>query len=416
MPSTDLEIQSKGELASYLQRRMYSTYTDLRDKSEYERDRHPVKTYIIEFSPGDQLSLEQINESLIERIFTFQSGRGKNISRTRPAVERTRDNSLFKVWWSYKTQSKPEGEIIEAYFDVEPDTGEKRFWVIDSVAKADKLERIIEKVTKQSNDLDRIWLWPEFLNDIKRKGRFRSIDLGYDYREFEKEESEAEEINNEELEKYLKITVRGGNNEISDALAEILDTELLGRKVVPSKVGIRYEGRDGSASGNSEFFALEDVKYDGKILVKGTSANLHKELVSEIRRRYSGKVREIEEKYTIRLEGEDNKIQNVLGEPLYFDFQEKPIEDLHNFCNVVFSGNEPFSLWGVPTEIDDGLLVYAVDLKTGSKMNFQIYRDIITLSLEPNACGNSVVRFFTNVQQNFSCRVTAEDSDGNPIF
>lgn len=410
MAVSDSIVENKGDLWTLLQRQMNSAYEEVLETRRYEKGRNLVKTYIVEFSPGEHLSLDEISTDLIKDNFSFWAGRGNQKTHVTASVEKTRDDSLFRVRWNYRKK------IVDAYFDVEPRRGEHRFWMIDSLSDASILESLIEKIVKQSNDVDRVWLWPEFLNAVKSKGRFRSINLAYDYRDFEEKESHQQEDRYVELGKYLKIDVRGGNEEVLHALEEILETELLGAKVVPSKIGIRYEGEEPLAERRSNIFAIEDIKYDGKMVVKGTSIDLHKELAQEIIKRYSSKVREIEKNHTITLEGKNNKIQDVLGEPLYFSFEKKPIKNLSQFCDVVFSGNYPFGLWGIPEEIDDGLLVQAVDLQTGSKMNFQIYSDLISLSLEPKACGNSVVRFFTNIQQTFSCLVIAEDSGGNAIF
>ena len=104
-------------------------------------------------------------------------------------------------------------------------------------------------------------------------------------------------------------------------------------------------------------------------------------------------------KYTIKLEGSNNKITKVVGKPLYLNLEKSPIEDLTRFCDFVFSCDPPFSLWGVPREIDDGFLVHVVDLPTGSKMNFQIYREVISITLEPKSSGDSITRFITNIRK-----------------
>lgn len=404
------EINSKGDVSLMLQHQMNSTYRQVLESRKYEQGRHLVKTYMIEFSPGDSIRRNSINAELIRDKFSFSYGRKGNEKQNTPNVDKTIDPTLFKLRW------KLGDNTVNIYLDTEPERGENRFWIIDSVSEAALLENIINKIVAQSKSIDRIWLWSDLMNYIKRKGRVRSIDLAYDHRDFEEQEHSSEERSNIELQEHLKVSVKGGNDEALQALSELLETNLLKKKLVPSKVGIRYEGRDLQAQKLSDTFAIEDIKYDGKMVVKGTSIDLHKELVSEIRRRYSIKVREIEENHTIRLEGKNGKIQRVLGDPLYFNFEDKRIEDLNQFCIVVFSGKQPFNLWGIPQQIDDGLLVRAVDLHTGSKMNFQIYDDLISLSLEPGACGNSVIRFFTNIQQSFSYLVVAEDGDGNAIF
>src|SRR4051794_11987203 len=79
------------------------------------------------------------------------------------------------------------------------------------------------------------------------------------------------------------------------------------------------------------------------------------------------------------------------GDPIFFNLSEAPIENLDAFCSVVFSGHLPFRLWGVPrhtTYGDDGRLVSAVDLHTGSRLFFEVYPDVISMYLYPGSCGN----------------------------
>ncbi|PZD71126.1 hypothetical protein C1752_07854 [Acaryochloris thomasi RCC1774] len=422
-------VQDKSAVAALLHSQMNLSYSDLRDNSQLSRNRYLVKTYVIEFTPGENSSITDLNEDKIETLFSFKSKKQEH----HPVIQTTGDRSLYVLRWKYNDND------IEAYLDISPVQNDCRFWFLDSVSKADVLDIVIKKIINQSTELDRIWIWPSLLKEFTQKGQLRGFDLTYDYRKFETQEniSQAEyraevedpprQVNTrpveeecestvKELKQYLTLSARGGG-EVSDALHELFQTDSLQEKVVPSKISIKYRGEENSIQRVSQSnFAIETIQYDGKFVVKGTSVLLHKELVNEIRSRYSTKIRDIEKRHIIKIIGKEDKITDAVGEPLYFNFESKPIENLIDFCKVVFSGKDPFFLWGVPREVDDGLIVHSIDLKTGSKMNFQIYRDVVSLSLELGSCGNSVVRFFTNIQQSFSCRITAEDADGVSVF
>ena len=97
-------------------------------------------------------------------------------------------------------------------------------------------------------------------------------------------------------------------------------------------------------------FALEDIKYNGKFLSRGTSFGSHQALLSETRNLYAEKIRSIESQHVIR-SVDDADRGSVEGDPVFFEFTDHPIENLDAFCEVVFSGHMPFRLWGTPRVI-----------------------------------------------------------------
>ena len=104
---------------------------------------------------------------------------------------------------------------------------------------------------------------------------------------------------------------------------------------------------------------------------------------------------------------------------MFFNLERQPIENLDTFCEVVFSGTQPFRLWGLPETTpagDDGRWVSAVDLHTGSRLFFEVYPDVVLLYLYPGACGNTAARFFTNMQHTFGRLIEGEDNAGLGIF
>jgi hypothetical protein len=140
-----------------------------------------------------------------------------------------------------------------------------------------------------------------------------------------------------------------------------------------------------------------------------------------IREKYSSKVRLIEEKCAIKINETDDQI-SVMGEPVFFNLKGAEINDLDNFCEVVFSGTQPFRIWGnVESSGKKGTdgecrLVSAVDMHTGGRIFFEIFHDLIGMYIYSGTCGNTVVRFFTNLQHTLSHSVKGETNDGFPLF
>lgn len=58
----------------------------------------------------------------------------------------------------------------------------------------------------------------------------------------------------------------------------------------------------------------------------------------------------------------------------------------------------------------------AVELHIGSKLFFEVYRDVIYLYLYPEACGNTVARCYTNLQHTFGHAVKWGDVDAGIVF
>jgi hypothetical protein len=106
----------------------------------------------------------------------------------------------------------------------------------------------------------------------------------------------------------------------------------------------------------------------------------------------------------------------LTGEPINFVF-DRPIAQLDVFCRSIFDCSEPFRLWGVPVPLaDDFYRVHALDLHVGNSLTFEVAPKFVRLYLPSGACGDTVVRFFTNLQHHYDSLVRAEDGDGRPLF
>ncbi len=215
--------------------------------------------------------------------------------------------------------------------------------------------------------------------------------------------------NGSEQADYLKMQLWGGDDALQ-MMNVIKSQDQFAGKVVVSKFRLKYNIED-----SPENFVLEEVKFNGKLSCRGTSFAVHQNLVSRLRSLYKKAVSSIESKYVLSC-SKHGGCMTFNGEPIFF-LMTKPIGDIDAFCAAVFSGSFPFRLWGAPSgTLNDGIRISAVDLHTGSTIIFEIYRDEIAMYLHQGACGNTVTRFFTNLQRTIGGEIRVVDNNESEVF
>jgi len=245
----------------------------------------------------------------------------------------------------------------------------------------------------------------QLLYEAAKYGSFRGLSLDYDRRPVPDVDFEAPNAPGE----TLKMQLWG--NEAGEVLRVLTEVPSLAPNTALSKVKVKYwlsGERDGE-------FAVDDIKYNGKITSRGTSFQSHISLVSDLYRRYAAVVRHIEQQYSIGHQVEENRLQ-ITGEPINL-ILTRPIENLKVFCESLFSCTDPFRLWGVPTRLsDDFWRVCAVDLHVGSRISLEIAPDFIRIYLPVGSCGNTVLRIFTNLQHHYDALIEARNGNDERIF
>ena len=98
------------------------------------------------------------------------------------------------------------------------------------------------------------------------------------------------------------------------------------------------------------------------------------------------------------------------GAPIVIKFS-RPIEDIENFVDSMFSSREPLRFWGVP-RIEDGVAeLEAVDLHVGELLRVDIGMNWLRVFLPQGGCGNSIVRLVSNLQHRFDAILSFADSE-----
>ena len=387
---SDRNILTRRDLFEFLQEQMQTAYRELYDKKRLEYESTLIKTYLLEVDTK-RVTFPQNTafDLILKELFTIK----RHKESSKPVVNETNEKGFFEI--KYKSVFNKE---ITFYLDSSTD---ERFWIIYSLSDSKHLDDIVEYCSSKRTDIDRVWLWDKFLETIQKKGHPRGFGLDYDYRKFEPDEEETV---------YLKMQLWGGKD--TEELYRLLKSaENFRDKIVLSKV--RFKKFD-----THEVFALEDIKYNSKFTTRGTSFDVHQSIVTDIRQNYREKLEKIENTYALKWITKDNNGLQIEGYPLHF----LPVDatfriDTSLFCEKVFDGKMPFRLWGIVEDLNKwGKSIEAVDLHTGGKLTFEVYPDIISIYLPEGTCGNTVVRFFTNLQHKFSSLFEVKADDGTDIF
>jgi len=89
------------------------------------------------------------------------------------------------------------------------------------------------------------------------------------------------------------------------------------------------------------------------------------------------------------------------------------VENLKEFSDSFTSATKPLRLWGVGTWLaDDYYKIRGTDLHNNDSFTLEIKRDWVRLYLPDDACGNTALRIFSNIQRYYDAEASfGEQSD-----
>jgi hypothetical protein len=398
------DINNRQAMADRLQSVMTKSYYDLKDELSLQRNHSLVKTYLLEAHSSTKSSHRDIFR-LLQSAFETAKRRGKQ----KPILIReTADNDLFTV----------EGTFGQGNFVFYIDTTDKRFWIAHSISKSETSDLAIAAILSSSSRLDSMWMPMELLESMLTYGTSRGLALDFDRRYLDrtpkrsrskgKDAPEWEPINSGHHLEYVKMQLWGeGATRILKALKE---ADLTSSTTI-SKVRVKTEDDT-----HDDLFSLTDVKYDGKVTGRGTSFDIYNALLVDVLGRYSQMIRKAENTFRIHWEAESGSTR-VHGQPFYIRLGEEGVTNLEHFCAKIFSGTEPFRLMGLPMRRNPNFYtVSAVDLHVNQRIDFEVSRKTLSVFLPNRACGNTLLRLYTNLQHYFSSDVKAIDGSGSEVF
>ena len=383
-------------MARHLEEVMSHAYTELEDRQRLETETSLLKTYLLE------AHTENRAQQGILRLLRSAFGTDALGERSEAHIAEGDEEFFYSVTVRWATNS------AEFYVDA----ADQRFWILHSTSNSARTDRILRRVIANDPHLDSAWLPIQLLEEVADMGTFRGLGLDYDHRK-------VPDVNFEEPDapvEYLKMQMWG--NRAREVLETLRDTDAFSNATTLSKVRVKH-WLDRAA--DTESFTLDDVKWDGKITARGTSFPSHVNLVSSVYRTYSAKVKAFEQQFSLRYDAikmanAGEAYYHISGEPLNVTFS-RPMPDLEKFVDAVFSGAEPFRLWGTPVLLGTHYYrVTALDLHVSHRITFEITPEFMRVYLPDGSCGNTIIRLYTNLQHYYDSRVTMESGAGDSLF
>ena len=260
--------------------------------------------------------------------------------------------------------------------------------------------RIIEKMTRDMHHaFDHAWFYSSMLKRIVGMdgNSFRGFGVSYSDRCLRSAESDDTDSDD------LKLIISGSMAE--DMKKIVQQHPRISSACAHSMVRIMR----GTAS-SAENYVQDEIHYDGHFALKrGKSIDNHLALIEMCREEYSKTIRKVE---SLRIGTKLAHGRTLFdGRPFDFAFNSE-IGDLELFVSKMFNSSAPFNLWGIKSRISaDYFGVLAIDLHTGSPVDFEIVSDTMRVYLDQGNCGSTILRLLTNLQMHHDAKDTCDQVD-----
>jgi hypothetical protein len=262
-----------------------------------------------------------------------------------------------------------------------------RLWSVYSLTSAEFFKIAVnDLLNSDGGGLDRLWLPSGHVEKIGDMGEFEGVKMS-----FEAENVFPEEFleDNESL-RFTDLNINGSGQNSRDLYDILRQTEEVADYISLTRVQIRRE--------QGEHFVRERITNDGSFTTRGgDSIRLHLSTVEEIKARYGRLLSRIETHHRINATQRDHGVR-ANGGPVVINFSH-PIEDVEEFLSHVVNAKEPFRLTGhIRTVGENACKVDAVDGHNGDRVTLEVAEEWLRLYLHGDACGNTALRLFSNLQ------------------
>ena len=344
-----ITANTRADLYRKFQSQVNRTQENLEEDLSLEYEQNMLKTYIIEsnVSPDEFLS----NSNFVEE--------GRQI-----------DDDLFEL--NVTTESSP-----TFYIDFQYD----RFWSLYTLAGSEMAKRTVKKLTTSgTNGLDRLWIPNHTQRGMLDYGDF----LGAGMKQSGGDTFPEDFVNVGDL----RLELDGRDSlQFYEIFKESADIE----KVLSlSRIKIRRErGKD---------HMIERITNQGAFTARaGTNIHIHLDTVERVKDTYKEIISAIETNHRLSYKDQEGTA-SVEGRHIRLDL-DNGIDDIEEFISRLVDAGPPFRLVGPSTKIDEGYYkVRAVDLHNGDRVTLEIEPSQIRIYLYEEACGNTALRIFTNIQ------------------
>jgi len=354
-------FRQRRELFDYLEDYMAKSYEKLKEEGQLEYEQNLLKSYIVETNIDLKSFYNNFTGELDLKLKKFD------------------DKDIYNLTYSKK-------DDLGATFYL--DTMNPRFWVFHTIGDVKSTDYFIRKIVSPVlSRLDHPWLDKQLLLKIKEKNAdiTRGIGIQYKYGQIFPTEDDNGET----------FTMRVWGSVSDELLKQLSDIGALKHMLSLTSVGFK---KGIELNEEKTYTVIEDLNYQCKFSVKGTSVYEHLDILDNVQTEYETILTNIEDNYNFVYEKRENSI-SIDGQPILIVLKRE-IKDLETFLNVIISSKYPFRFAGFYKEIGKDLFtVSGIDLHNGDNFDFEITPEWIRIYLQKGSCGNTVLRFLSNLQR-----------------
>jgi hypothetical protein len=353
--ATSPPIASRSEMHQVFEARLQNSHSDLLENTRLDVGRNMLKTALIETNiSSESLCQKPVFEDIIEI-----------------------EEDLLMV---ETTNREGEGWLFVDVYD-------ERLWSIYSLTTSDFFNAAIDELlNSDGGGLDRLWLPSGQVERIGNMGKYEGVKMSFEAENIFPEEF----MENNESFRFTDLNIDGSGQNSQDLYEILRQTEEVADYISLARIQIRRQ--------ENGHFVRERVTNDGRFTTRGgNSIRLHLSTVDEIKARYEQLLTRIETHHRINATEHEHGAQ-AHGGPVVIEFSH-PIADVEEFLSHVVNAKNPFRLTGHVRQVgENACKVDAVDGHNGDRLTLEVADEWLRLYLHGDACGNTALRLFSNLQ------------------
>ncbi len=244
-----------------------------------------------------------------------------------------------------------------------------------------------ELLVAATGSLECVWLPPRVLEHLARRDDARMVlfSLRHDRRALRRAPDDQG---------IDSVTLRFWGPRAKETLDKLRHSDVLPDATSVYSVRVRL--------GDDERYCLAEVFHTGKLTTVGTSFALLEGVLAQLTEAHADLALSLEQAQ-LRPRRIDVKVPWTL-------------DDLGYGVARMFSGAEPFRLWGLPEQVGDRYVVRAVDLDVGRAARFEVGPDGVSLELGARTPASVAIRYVSALQYHVNASIGDDLTTPEPLL
>jgi hypothetical protein len=267
------------------------------------------------------------------------------------------------------------------------DTSAGRVCRLYTVGPAKDADRVHELLVSTTGSLECVWLPPRVLEQLARASEVRMVlfSLRHDRRPLRRAPDDQG---------IDSVTLRFWGPRAKETLDKLRRSEVLPNATSVYSVRLRL--------GDEERHCLAEVFHTGKLTTVGTSFAMLDGVLAKLTEAHADLALSLE-----RAQRTPRRIEVAV---------QWTLDDLGYGVARMFSGAEPFRLWGIPEQVGDSYRVRAVDLDLGRSARFEVSPRGVAMELGPNTPASVAIRFVSALQYHVNADLGDDLTTPEPLL